>query len=401
MKYSKKPKIAILIPVGYRGGSLRGAKMFAEALAAGSAAAGEAAEIVLGHLDEPGIYSPEDFADLATTVSRRPFRWKVLEEDEVRRALIYAGREEHFAGGACMVPDDGINCFYDCDLWLIVSDRLQMPLLPIKPYALMVFDYLQRYVPEIMNEESHLAVIGAARRAERIFVTTEFSRNDALVYTGVPNDRITKLPMLTPRFKKTQKNQGEGSGDDYFVWTTNLTQHKNHERALKALSDYYLKHDGKLHCMVTGVETDNLFSSGRDYMHASEKIFASTPVLAERIHLLGNLPEENYQNTLESSAFLWHPGKIDNGTFSVIEAAHLGVPSLSSDYPAMREIDKNFRLSLSWMDSSNPLDMAEKLKYMECEAGRLREKLPDPVFLDAQSFDNHIQTYWREIRGCL
>ena len=47
-----------------------------------------------------------------------------------------------------------------------------------------------------------------------------------------------------------------------------------------------------------------------------------------------------------NTKFLWHPATIDNGTFSVIEAAHLKVPSLSSGYPAMKEINEQYNLSL-------------------------------------------------------
>jgi hypothetical protein len=98
---------------------------------------------------------------------------------------------------------------------------------------------------------------------------------------------------------------------------------------------------------------------------------------------------------------LWHAGRIDNGTFSVVEAAHLGVPSLSGDYPAMREFDAQFGLNLSWMDAYSPNDMAQQLKMMEAEAMTFRERLPSAERLATQSVEQLAGAYWHAVRECL
>ena len=59
--------------------------------------------------------------------------------------------------------------------------------------------------------------------------------------------------------------------------------------------------------------------------------------------MMGELRDRAFAGLLSEAAFLWHPAMIDNGSFTVIESAMRGVPALSSDYPAMREIDENFR----------------------------------------------------------
>ena len=48
---ARTPRIAVLLAHEYRGGTLRGAKLVAEALACGARHAGQAAEIVFGHVD--------------------------------------------------------------------------------------------------------------------------------------------------------------------------------------------------------------------------------------------------------------------------------------------------------------------------------------------------------------
>ena len=86
-------------------------------------------------------------------ICRRPSRddrtrWSVQKGPVARRAMTYAGFEGWQPGSEEYAhPDDGMRQFLDCDLWLVISDRLPLPLLPIRPYILLVHDYLQRYPP--------------------------------------------------------------------------------------------------------------------------------------------------------------------------------------------------------------------------------------------------------------
>ena len=79
---------------------------------------------------------------------------------------------------------------------------------------------------------------------------------------------------------------------------------------------------------------------------------------------------------LGEARFLWHPTQIDNGSFSVVDAAHLRIPALSSDYPAMHEIDDQFGLGLAWSPSDDPRRMASALKWMEDNVEERRSLLP-------------------------
>ncbi|MEY9641157.1 glycosyltransferase involved in cell wall biosynthesis [Bradyrhizobium japonicum] len=92
---------------------------------------------------------------------------------------------------------------------------------------------------------------------------------------------------------------------------------------------------------------------------------------------------------------------MDNGTFSVVEAAHLGVPSLSSDYPAMREFNDAFSLNLRWMDPADPNNMAESLMQMEADAAVLRQSLPSADRLAQHSLERLARSYWDVVKECL
>lgn len=399
---SRRKRIAVILPTAYRGGSLRGAIALAKALHIGSRQSSEDADIVFLHLDDPISYSDEDFDELPVGVQRRPFHLKTLSATQAHEAMHYAGFHGwNPSSNAYIVFDDGMRQLMDCDLWLIISDRISCPILPVKPVVLMVYDYLQRY-QEVLPVGEDRPFLDAARSAAKVFTTTDFSRQDALQYAGVESYKVVKLPILAPEFDIQCADDLDVSKEEpYFIWTTNAGPHKNHQNAAEALAIYYEEMDGYLNCKVTGVNTDLLLISDLLHLKKFSSIFSRSKSLQEWVEFLGELRDYKYRNTLLNACFLWHAGRVDNGTYSVIEAACSGIPSLSSDYPAMREIDRQFSLNLAWMNFDSPWDMAQQLKYMEENFSKRRLELPSKSQLLAQRIDNHAGEYWKEVRKCL
>lgn len=401
---TRRKRIAVCLPVAYGGGSLRAAVLLARALRLGSRQAGEECEIVLLHPDAPEytLEADERFAGCPPDIRRRPFNWRLLEAAEARRAMHYAGYSawEPDAERYCVI-DDGIRQLQDCDLWVLVSDRVSAPLLPLKPIVLMVYDYLQRY-EKVLPPGADLPFIGLARRAERVLVTTDFTRHDAEQYAGVDPRRVSRVPMLVPERPTTLDTSPLANKDgDYFLWTTNAALHKNHVQAAKALEIYYEELDGQLDCWVTGEDTEQLLDGQSSHLKEMAALVERNETLRERLLLKGRLSERRYWRALGNARFLWHPARIDNGTFSALEAAQLGVPTLSSDYPAMREIDIHFALNLAWMDSGDPHDMALQLKRMEQQVDTLRSRQPGGDVMAPPRLEDLASLYWQEIRECL
>ncbi len=366
--------------------------MLAEAIWHGSRARGEDADVVFAHPDDPQAYPPGALDDLAPFLARRTFTWRMLDLAQARRAMAYAGESGwRPLAPRYLVAEDGIQQFCDCDAWVVVSDRLQAPLLPVRPAILMVYDYVQRYVPEVLDGGDDQPFINAARTARMVMVTTEFTRQDALQYAGVAPRRVVRVPMLSsapgPLPPAPRLAQGNSTGPGYFLWTTNGAQHKNHANALKALDIYYRMLGGKLECHVTGVDLPQ--AAWRKAVGGS------------RLKVLGELPDSRFATRLAGAAFVWHAAAVDNGTFSVIEAAHAGVPALSSDYPAMREIDAQFSLGMAWMNPADPEQMAQQLLWMEQHEAAIRRALPTPEVLSLQSVEHLGGAYWDVIRTCL
>jgi glycosyltransferase involved in cell wall biosynthesis len=147
------------------------------------------------------------------------------------------------------------------------------------------------------------------------------------------------------------------------------------------------------------VFTDQLLAIPHPHLQSLPGIVAKSPKLKKHLRLLGELPDPSYRARLAGARFLWHAASIDNGTFSVIEAAYLGVPSLSSKYPAMQEINSQYLLGLNWMDAHDPDDMAIQLKHMESHAAACRAALPSLEHLMSQSMEHQADHYWKAVEN--
>ncbi|MFQ1687395.1 glycosyltransferase [Aeromonas veronii] len=397
--YLIKPlRVAVIVPIPYRGGSLRAAKLLVEAFYLGSKAENDDVEIIFLHPDLEYLEAEGELDDLPKSTVKRSFKWMTISPAEARRAMCYSGNAT-WEPDNCdyFVPDDGIQNLCDCDVWVIVSDRLEHPILPIRPVVAVIYDYLQRY-RKIINEDINMSFLSVARRADKVIVTTKFTYDDALQYAGLDKSKLSLLPMLAPDFSSSVELID--IHDKYFVWTTNKAIHKNHLNAVRALKHYYEVLGGNLKCIVTGVDSHAVFESDPSNFNADIlRVLSSSLLLSQNLVLKGELSTSAYKKLLANAEFLWHPASIDNGTFSVIEAAYLKTPGLSSNYPAMREINEQFNLSLKWMDSSDPYDMADKLLFMQENAAKIT--LPSGDELMRNNVANYSECYWLAIKELL
>ncbi|MGC1223029.1 MAG: hypothetical protein WA872_14725, partial [Candidatus Sulfotelmatobacter sp.] len=80
-----------------------------------------------------------------------------------------------------------------------------------------------------------------------------------------------------------------------------------------------------------------------------------------------------HKSYLRHAQFLWHNVIYDNGTALAIEAAQMGVRTLSADYPQMRYLCATFGINALFFPAFDATRSAAALKEMEiqtADAGR-------------------------------
>ena len=397
-----KPKrIAVIVPKFYLGGAFRGAKLTAEALLSGSRQCGEKIEVVLATVDSKR-YKEEYFLDLPSDIKRRSFYPTILTKNAAKQAMYQAGFSDWTPlFNKYFIFDDGMQTFQDCDLWVIVGDRCDAPPLPIKPMVVLLYDYIQRYVDIGIPKKINEILFYTAKTGNKVFTTTKCTFGDATQYAGLDSNYVHQLPIVIPNFfsnKNYVENKITERGQ-YFMWSINSSIHKNQLRAVEALKIYYEELNGVFECYITGLSKECFSREREEHLERFNDEINANALLKKNIKFHGYLSETRYIQVLSRAQFLWHTTSIDNGTFSVIEAAYFGIPSLSSSYPAMHEIFSQFDLNLTFMDSSSPSDMAQKLKKMEGWHSQ-NISLPKPeVLLEKKKLAECV--YWEKISLCL
>ncbi len=417
---ARRERVGLILPIGYRGGTLHAFMAIANML--GACGYDVTAGIPEDYFKEGEYYYPEILETLKKRLNPailiRRYRWRKVENAEHRLPYLrkFCGmRSARLAGRAdyALMEDFG-NDFCECDRWLFVSDRfVQGAPLPLRPYSVIVYDYLQRYTPFKMLDDALGATFRrAVAQADHVFVTNPVTGADMTNYCAVEEKNITVLPFEFSS-RELENYCAEPSHtppprEPYIVWACNLAWHKNHVNILRGLLEYYQRCNGVLHVYVTGIGTLGL-DPGRElkppkYLGSKAKKKAwlkamlhirdfrelfkkNRALLRGKVQFKGEMPRREFLDLLGGARFLLLSSRVDNGAFGMVESAFLNVPSASSDYPHIRYMAKAFGIDPLWYDGAEAGSIAEALTRMEHEAEVFRARLPERAALTACSYE--------------
>ena len=398
----KKKKIAVILPQHYEGGVLDYTIRLLKALAYGINKEKRDIELVLGYLRNEEIDYKTKLQEVEKWgISLREYVWEKADRKRIEEISGILGLHLSFITKNYYLLNDGMRYFQDCNFILFMADRVPGAPFLLQPYGVIVHDYIQRYVSELFGEMYEKDIINLIRASECNFTTSEAVKKDCVQYVGVQTSKITKIPRFFGNINESEIGIFTRADEvgEYFVWSTNLSFHKNHKIALQALKKYY-QNGGKLNCCITGSGTgvlkDKRCLDKYINQHKSEKIaeyveniydiINSDPLLKKYICILGNLSKNEYYDLLRNAKFFFHPGFADNGNGGAFDAAMLGVKTISSDYPPMREMDLEMNLGIRFFDRNNSQEIAEALIWGEKESAST--KLPSKEKLFNYTVDN-------------
>ena len=386
---TKTKKIAVILSEGYTGGVLDVTLRMLKALKKGIEVYNSNTQLIFAHIDLP-VFSQKDYfmpiREMGIPI--RSYKWKKINYAYMKNyySLVGAGIPDT-EGEEYYMMDDGMQMFEDCDGFIFAVDRCPGRLFLTKPHVVLVHDYLQRYMTYVYGNFYEDCVLYMARTAVRTLVMSPPTYNDAIMYAGLAKEKIELIPLMfelmrTGKEQPTAKIQKEDEEDEdnepYFLWSTNLGEHKNHIMAIRALAAYY-NEGGTLKCYMTGVGTD-LFDpeseeEGNEYVLKVRKLIRQE-ALEEHIKFCGNMSKSKYVQVLRGARFFMHPGLMDNGNMTAVDAASVGVPTISSSYPQMKYYEEYMHLNMRFFDPYSEKELKEVLLKTEKDWETLRSNLP-------------------------
>lgn len=406
-----KKKVAIVLNAEYTGGVLDYAVRLLDALDRGRIETKANVEFTFVHLAHPNFNDRNYFERVEDMqIPIRTFRYMEFSRRRVGEMLwLQYGKDFPLLAlnhASFFLMDDGINYLNDFDFLIFASDRGFGTMAIQVPYIVCVHDYIQRYFNSYLHHMNLQDILNFTRKGEACLVTTPFTFDDCVQYANIPRRNVFQIPYLFDWVDKDIKmDSPNDTGEErpYFIWSTNASPHKNHKVVLEGISEYY-QNGGQYQCYVTGVNT-HLFLKGtteeekpNKYIDDIVDLIKADDTLQSNLVFCGNLPKKSYLTKLRDASFLLHGGIIDNGNGSVVDAAVLGVPSISSRYPAMEYMNDELHLNLHFFDPSKPSSLALQLAEAERSSEEWQNAVPTREQLSSHMLDAIYMDVFQTIR---
>lgn len=401
-------RLAVILPAPYTGGVVRSLLNICRMLVMGARACGDELRLTLGLPKEQNWSLHHERIVAGLGIQTRFFELQIIARASLDGAYLSFGIDTTAdLPVKAVVFNDGIANFEDSDFWYLISDAVPAPLPAHRKYACMIYDYANRYVPEIFHEEQwkgfHFRA-KATQEAAFVVTTTAQTRRDAITFAGADPARAHVFPLEfdpvdSTNFDINPKELEMFTAESFVLWPTIISGHENHLLVLAGLEEFLATND--LQVVVIGKGTSS-FDPQNDhpliqhpYVESVRELIASSRQLRERIVFMDFVSDEVMLALMRKALCVLHTSRGDNGSYTVVDAAWQGTPSLSNHYPAMENVGEYFGIPLEFFDFYRPGSLADGLRRVQRNRSLLCSNLPPRSRLKEYSFEKLAVRYWQ------
>ena len=285
------------------------------------------------------------------------------------------------------------------DAWFSLVDRFRYPMMVVRPLGVMVYDVIQKYLPEIFSEEFHTEYIPSMRatvaRADLVITTNPVTRLDVAEEYALARHRVALVPVACEPGSKFggQAARAVPVPSGHLLNITNISPHKGIVVVMRAYARLKRELGGRGPGLVFSGNNTHLI--GPSYTGPEDAVLRGLRdvlrelglVPGEDVWFLGYTDDAQLHDLYERCGAVINAARYDNGTFSLIEARYFGKPAVSSRYPAAVALYDHFGIPVDYFEADDDRDLAETLfRVMNRptlageELARCREALADPKF---------------------
>jgi glycosyltransferase involved in cell wall biosynthesis len=290
------------------------------------------------------------------------------------------------------------------DAWFGLLDRFPFPLLPLRPYGVLVYDMLQKYLPQNFGPPDcnffrwyEGGMKPTARAAHFLTVTTPQTQQDVKEVYGLQEHQVRLLPLASEphrRFSGVVPEVVAVPREPFILKVANAAIHKGAAVLLKAYAK--LKQSGQHDLppiVFCGMETHRLSTKFKEEIdHPNGPIIRElVPELGLNegtdVVFLGFVTESQLKYLYEHCLLVVNAGKYDNGSFSLIEATYFGKPVICSRYLAAEFICQRFGIRAKFFPVDNDETLARLIRealaenvpsFAHKELAQIRARLANP-----------------------
>ena len=218
----------------------------------------------------------------------------------------------------------------------------------------------------------------ACRRAHAMVSISSYTRSVFEQHLGVDPSRVTVThlaadasrfavtpsPAFVSRFRATR-----GLPRHLVLYVGMVEPHKNVRVVVDALS--LLRHRLDVGLAIVGSASGSTAGRFAGVHHAALREYATTRGVADRVHWLGGLSDEDLRLAYAAASVVVQPSFVEGFGLTLIEGMASGVPVAASDIPVFREVAGD---AVASFDPLNPRSVAQTIERVlsdSDEASRL------------------------------
>jgi glycosyltransferase involved in cell wall biosynthesis len=257
-----------------------------------------------------------------------------------------------------------------------------IPRVPGVPTVVTVYDLQHREMPGLFSRAERAyrrwAYEGAARRADLVLTTSEYSRERLVKIAGIPADRVVAVLMGldTDRFRPGPMPSDATLAERlslperYVVYPANLWPHKNHDLLVDALAQV---EDRDLHLVLTGQD----YGRGDALRERARRMGVEG-----RVHHLGFLAADDVPALYRGASAMIFPSLYEGFGSPPLEAMACGCPVASSTRGSLAEVIGGAALTF---DPESVEEIAASIACIADDQG-LRSRLREAGLARASGF---------------
>jgi len=267
------------------------------------------------------------------------------------------------------------------------------------PTVSILYDLQHLYYPSFFSHQ----VLAArnnfygelVKKADHIICISSFTRKTAIEKLNLPADKISVIPVCVHSRMSVPSSalirsilaKFNLNGEKYCLYPANLWPHKNHGMLLTAFNMFTKRYpDHNLHLVLTGAELAR---------YGIVENAVRQMGLADRVHFLGYLNEEELSAVWRGSLFLIFPSLFEGFGIPLVEAMRYRKPIIASNVTSIPEVAGDAAI---YFDPKKPDEMVQSLrKITNDESLRRRLVAKGKKQLRHYNFDHMIDKYIRVI----
>jgi glycosyltransferase involved in cell wall biosynthesis len=277
------------------------------------------------------------------------------------------------------------------DAWLALVDRFQAPLLPLRPYGVVVYDMIQKHIPEafqlLFYQWVAVGMRPTLKHADMVLVTSPATRDDVLDEYQLASSRLRLIPVACEpqrRFASLEPHRVPLPREPFILNVTNAAPHKGAAVLLRAHAKLKEQKGQDTPLLVMCGRMTHTFSPrfrGQNVHPDFVKVrhLVSTLGLEENrdVVFLGFVTDSQLMDLYQRCSLVVNSAKYDNGSFSLIEATYFGRPAVSSRYQAAQYLCERFGIPAEFFTVDDDAALAQAMDRALAKRPALGDQLAE------------------------